>query len=349
MGLMLLYHALLAYGFRIYGDLRLLTMESTAAALLLVLAAVLFPEKSARRDVLIAGADPLGSAFLSGFDRPVLGSVGVEHPGIPYLGDLTRFEEIVARHRPVEVVVGAATAPAIPARVLWQLPVQGISIQTPVSIYERTLRRVPIRGLQPTDLVLSPALRPNSRVMAIQAVYTNLIGLTLLLALSPIMLLLSLLIVVTRSGPILEGIDCAGFQKIPFRFLRFRTFRADGGAGRTVAGKVISKLRLENLPQLINIVRGEMTLFGPAPVRRVFAGWFTRMLPFYGHRFSVKPGILGWAQVHCPDDGMMGELSRLEYDLYYIKKGSPFLDFEILLRTLAAWITRRRPSNDRAE
>lgn len=345
MGVSLLFHALLAYTLRLYCDLGLIAMESVGAALMLVIAQALFPEKGKRRGILIAGDDPMETAFLAGLDPPVLGSVGIEHPGVPYLGDLDRFEDAVHLQQPTHVVVSARKAVAIPARLLWNLQVQGISVQTPFSMYERALKRVSIPGLHPADLVLSPALRANSRVMAIQAVYTNLIGLALLLVVTPVLLILSLLIILTGSGPVLESIDCAGFQKIPFRFFRFHTIRQDGSGVPTFAGKLISRLGLKNLPQLINIVRGEMTLFGPAPVRRVFAVCLTRLLPFYGHRFSVKPGILGWAQVHSPHEGMLSELSRLEYDLYYIKNGSPLMDLEILRRTLVACITRGRWSS----
>lgn len=349
LGLSLVYHAFLAYGFLIFCDVRLLIVESAAATILLVAWQALFPEAAECQEILIVGKDSLSEAFLPKLDRPLLGSVGAEYSGIAYLGDLIRFEEIVHRHLPVEVVIGDGAA-ALPFRVLWQLLMEGISIESSGKLYERVLKRVPIRGLRPKDLVLSRALRANSRVMAIQAVYTNLIGLTLLLALSPVLLCLSLLISLTSKGSVLESVECSGFQKIPFRLFSFRTLRSDGTGVPSFAGSIISRLGLENLPQLINVVRGEMTLFGPAPVRCVSAAWLTDRLPFYGYRFSVKPGVLGWAQVHSRHGNLMGELHQLEYDLYYIKWGSPLLDLEILLRTTGAWLMKllsRNPITNR--
>jgi lipopolysaccharide/colanic/teichoic acid biosynthesis glycosyltransferase len=103
----------------------------------------------------------------------------------------------------------------------------------------------------------------------------------------------------------------------------------------TRAGRVISRLHLTNLPQLINVVRGEMALVGPRAVRQDFAYFLTGLMPFYSHRFSVKPGIMGWAQVNAAGRDMPAdECLQVEYDLYYIKEGSPWLDGQILIEAL---------------
>jgi lipopolysaccharide/colanic/teichoic acid biosynthesis glycosyltransferase len=129
-------------------------------------------------------------------------------------------------------------------------------------------------------------------------------------------------------------VECAGFQYIPFRLLRFRTTPATGDERRTWAGRLISRLGILNLPQLINIVRGDMALVGPRPTRRQFAYRLTETMPFYGHRFSVKPGITGWAQIHAPKgqpNDPPEECRDIEYDLFYIKEGSLWMDIEILI------------------
>jgi len=140
-------------------------------------------------------------------------------------------------------------------------------------------------------------------------------------------------------GPILDRAECAGFQAIPFHRLRFRTRHALHGR-LTWIGKIIEWLRLTGLPQVINIVRGEMAMFGPAPVRKEFADALVTRIPLYARRFSTRPGLLGWAQVHMPR-GVPEATLQLEYDLYYIKECSPSLDFEILLRALLR--ARRTP------
>ena len=99
-------------------------------------------------------------------------------------------------------------------------------------------------------------------------------------------------------------------------------------------GRVLSRLHLVNLPQLLNVIRGDMALVGPRPVRSEFARYLTDAMPFYAHRFSVRPGILGWAQLHAPRGGGPAEECRqIEYDLFYVKEGSLWMDAEIMLES----------------
>jgi lipopolysaccharide/colanic/teichoic acid biosynthesis glycosyltransferase len=178
--------------------------------------------------------------------------------------------------------------------------------------------------------------------MAIQSVYTNLIGLALLLALSPLMLMAAIAVgLFAGPGPVFESFECAGFQYIPFRLQRFRTTRADGTM--TGAGRLITRLHLANLPLLINVVRGDMALVGPRPVRSEFARYLTDVMPFYAHRFSVRPGIFGWAQMHAPKETQLAdECRQIEYDLYYIKQASLWLDGEIVLESMGPSGARER-------
>jgi lipopolysaccharide/colanic/teichoic acid biosynthesis glycosyltransferase len=192
------------------------------------------------------------------------------------------------------------------------------------------------------DVLLSSALRGDSRTMAIQSVYTNLIGLTLLLALSPFLIIVAVAVgLFSGPGPVFKNLECAGFQYIPFRLLRFRTTSLDGT--ETAVGRIISYFHLANLPQLLNVVRGDMALVGPRPVRSDFARYLTAAMPFHSHRFSVKPGILGWAQMHAPKSGQLAdECCQIEYDLFYIKEGSLWMDAEIMLESLAPGRARER-------
>jgi lipopolysaccharide/colanic/teichoic acid biosynthesis glycosyltransferase len=104
---------------------------------------------------------------------------------------------------------------------------------------------------------------------------------------------------------------------------------------RTGIGKLIAALHLTNLPQLINLVRGEMGLFGPEPVRAEFASYLEDLSPVYSIRYSMKPGVFGWAQANSNRGGSVAEESvRIGYDLYYLEYGSPLVDLEILARTL---------------
>jgi lipopolysaccharide/colanic/teichoic acid biosynthesis glycosyltransferase len=164
-----------------------------------------------------------------------------------------------------------------------------------------------------------------------------LIGLLLLLALFPVLAVVTLAVAAfSGRGPTFESAEYAGFQNIPFRLLRFRTLRTDGSGLPTGVGRWISRLHLVHLPGLINIVRGEMALFGPRPARREFAQRLAEVIPLYAVRCSVKPGILGWAQMHLRRaPAPPCEILQIGYDLYYIKRASCLLDPEILIRTLA--------------
>lgn len=294
-----------------------------------------------REALLLIGFDPVAEAVISLLQVPILGVVGARAPSafsnIPFLGDMIRLEEILSEQRPTQIVVSKNWASQIPAALLLQCRVRGITVTDAPALYEKLFYRVHCEDLEPAELLLSPALRADHRTMAIQAVYSNLIGTFFLLMFAPALVLGSLGVAIfSRPGPTFETIDCVGFQNIPFRLLRFRTRRMDGSGRLTLVGAVLSRLRLINLPQIINVIRGEMSLFGPRPVRREFSRCLTALIPFYSLRFCVKPGIFGWAQMHLrkrPEN----EFAQLGYDFYYIKEGSPLLDLGILLGILFNW------------
>jgi lipopolysaccharide/colanic/teichoic acid biosynthesis glycosyltransferase len=208
--------------------------------------------------------------------------------------------------------------------------------------YQELFFRISVENLRPSELVWSPAFRPNRLAMATQTIYSNVVGLVALVCLAPILFVIGILSrLAAGPGPLFERTECAGFQKIPFFRLRFHT-RDSRSGNTTKIGGLIERLRLGNLPQLINIVRGEMTLFGPQPVRTAFMPRLAALIPFYTQKLTVKPGLFSWAQVNARgSDGLCEESLRLEYDIYYLAQCSPSLDFEILVRTLVGG--RRTP------
>lgn len=288
--------------------------------------------------ILFMGFDDLCQRITTVFNQPVVGIWGTSFvpapSGVQMLGLETPFEDAVAMTRPTHIVVGLKSCESrIPADSLLRCRLNGIRITGAPDLYEKLFSRVCCERLQPVDLVLSSGLRGDSRTMAIQAVYNNVVGLAILLAVSPVMLLITAAILLTGGrGSALESSECAGFQYIPFRLQRFRTTHADGS--RTAVGRLIRWLRLVNLPQLINVVRGDMALVGPRPVRSEFARYLSAQMPFYAYRFSVKPGFGGWAQMHLVGRTHPDTRLEIEYDLYYIKESSLWLDMEILLGRL---------------
>lgn len=321
-GINLLLHALMTYAFRSRRTPFLVISGSLFSALLLAAArAWRARTHPVERRVLLIGFDAVAARVMEALEWPIAAIVREKGEDV---------ESALRASSPTHIIISADDwSRRISASTLFHWKQSGGSIEDVGTVYERIFARVCCQRLQPINLLLSASLRGDSRTMAIQAVYTNLVGLFLLLLFAPVILAVALAVALfSGPGPVFESVECAGFQYIPFHFLRFRTTRRDGSI--TKVGRIIRALRLAKLPQLINVVRGDMALVGPIPVRREFALHITELMPFYSHRFSVKPGILGWAQMHAPRHGVADECTQVEYDLYYVREGSLWLDAEIV-------------------
>lgn len=345
MGLNLIIQALLTY-FLIYQHIPLVLIFTGGLLSSTLLAVVTKWMEDhlpvSRQGVLLVGFDPKSYALVRSLGQPIVGVLewGAPLPAIPaelpVLGGIERLAEVVVAKHPSRIVMARENWESeVCARTLLNFRLSGIAVTNIPSLQEKLRYRISAARFKPSDFVLSPALTPNRRAMAIQSVYTNLIGLVLLVVSLPLMLMIALAVAMfSGRGPVFEGAECLGFQKIPFQRFRFRTSRGGRRANVSSVGRLITFLGLENLPQLINVVRGEMALVGPQAVRTVFAERLIELMPFYSHRFTVKPGIFGWAQLHTHRQPFLDESSRIEYDLYYVKEGSPALDLEILVRYL---------------
>ena len=355
-GLNLILHSIMTYALYMRRTpFLIVTGSMVAAALVSGAHYVLAGRRIAARKTLLIGCDPatraiamlLGDQIRAYVPDPDDTAQLPDNPRTtrPLLGHTRRLSpsEIpayVEQESPTNILVGTVHwSRLVSPEFLLKAKASGISVDDAPSLYESMFSRVCCTRLRPMDFLLSASLRGDARTMAIQAVYNNLIGLFFLLSLSPLLLFVSVAVwLADGPGPIFESIECAGFQHIPFRLQRFRTVRTDGSGLPTRLGGYLERWRLADLPQLFNVVRGEMALVGPKPVRLVFAGELTAAMPFFSHRFSVKPGIIGWAQTQEPSHGWGGfplsETDTIEYDLYYIKQGSLWMDVEILVNAL---------------
>jgi lipopolysaccharide/colanic/teichoic acid biosynthesis glycosyltransferase len=355
-GVNLLLHALLTYAFYIRRTPFLISAGGFIAAALLTLRARWTGERErSKKRFLLIGFDSVTQKIYRLFQAPLIGVITAQPmllpAGMPCLGDLSEIEDILKKYKPTNIVVSMKDwARRVPPSLLLNCRLSGVVVEESPAVYEKFFSRVCCERLQPVDVLLSSALRGDSRTMAIQSVYTNLIALALLLALSPILLIICAAVAFfSGPGPLFVSIECAGFQYIPFRLHRFRTTRLDGTGTMTAVGRIISHLRLADLPQLVNVVRGDMALVGPQPVRSEFARYLTNAMPFHSHRFSVRPGIVGWAQMHAPKRGRLpDECCQIEYDLFYIKEGSLWMDAEIMLESLAPRKSAPGKSGDRS-
>jgi lipopolysaccharide/colanic/teichoic acid biosynthesis glycosyltransferase len=228
----------------------------------------------------------------------------------------------IKEHHPDYVVVQEAKR-ELPTALLLELRSGGVAIESAAEFYESALERVSTRHLQPRRFLFGE-LTPKRQNLAIQAIYSNLAVLLMLTVAFPLLLLIMIVLKVTApSQPVFQRWRCAGYNNVPFTLLRFNS--------RSWLGRALRKLRLEGLPQLINVVRGEMSLVGPRPKRVEFAKELTRHIPYYAERLTVRPGLTGWAQIHFPDPDALLEL---EYDLYYTANLSPGFDLRIIIGSL---------------
>ena len=294
-----------------------------------------------RHGVLMLGFDSETYVLVRALGQPVVGVLRAAPATVPaglqVLGAPDRLAAVVADRRPSRIVISAdpESGADLCARALLDCRISGVAVNDSASLSEKVRHRVKVESFPPAEFLLSPALSSSRGAMAVQAIYTNLIGLTLLVAALPVMGAIAVVVILFAGrGPVLERVECLGFQNIPFQRFRFRTHRAGSRREATAVGRFISRLRLEHIPQLINVVRGEMALVGPHAVRTEFADRLVELMPYYSHRFTVKPGIFSWARLHLPRDPIPAETDRISYDLYYVKEGSPALDLEILIRSL---------------
>jgi exopolysaccharide biosynthesis polyprenyl glycosylphosphotransferase len=176
--------------------------------------------------------------------------------------------------------------------------------------------------------------------------FDYLVAFLLLLATAPITILTALAIKLTSSGPVFFRQERVGRNGRIFNVLKFRSMTQDAekagpqwakvnDARVTTIGRFIRKVRIDEIPQVINVLRGEMSFVGPRPERPYFVDQLNAAIPYFDERHRVKPGLSGWAQINYPYGASMEDArNKLSYDLYYLKNGTIFLDFVILLRTV---------------
>ena len=263
-------------------------------------------------------------------DRPA----GTVLDGARVLGSTADLERVVAEVRPARIVVGVRERrEGMPFGELLDLQFRGIEIQPVAELYEAACDRVCVDELLPSQLIFSDELGARRGAIALQAIYSNIVALAGLALLVVLLLPIAAAIQLSSRGPVIEGHLRWGMNLVPFTLYSFRCRRADGQPTRV--GDWLRRLHLDGLPQLVNVIRGEMSLVGPRPHDPAFIPVLMQQMPYYGQRHAVRPGIMGWSQLNCDYGGRLRDARlALEYDLYYIKHMSPALDAYIALHSL---------------
>jgi lipopolysaccharide/colanic/teichoic acid biosynthesis glycosyltransferase len=253
--------------------------------------------------------------------------------GARVLGAAADLERVVAEVRPDRIVVGVAERRrGLPFQKLLDLQFHGMEIQRAGELYELICERVCVAELLPSQLVFSSELGARRGAVALQAIYSNLAALAGLAVLGVWLPPLAIAIKLSSPGPVMEAQPRLGLNMVPFTLRRFRCRAADGRLTRV--GRWLRRAHLDALPELLNVIRGEMALVGPRPHRPEFIPVLMEQIPYYGERHAVRPGIMGWSQLNRGYGGTRDEREALEYDLYYIKHVSPALDAYIVLHSL---------------
>ena len=216
------------------------------------------------------------------------------------------------------------------------------------SFYEHVVQRLPLSQINDEWLLQTEGFSLNTRgsLRRLKRALDVLISLLLLIPAAPIMLITAIVVRLESPGPVIYKQDRVGLFEKEFTVYKFRSMRADAekngavwasahDARVTTFGKFIRKVRIDELPQIWNILKGDMSFIGPRPERMAFVTKLKETIPYYSLRHTVKPGLTGWAQVCYPYGASEDDARRkLEYDLYYIKNMSILLDINIVFKTV---------------
>ena len=312
------------------------------------------------RRVLVLGADKRAK-ILSGLEskarargQEIIGYVSVnpattEIPVDKLLHIETTLLDLVVKNRINEIVLAMDDRrQGFPVSGLLECKMKGIVIRDVVHFLERVKGYIELDMLHPSVMIFSSGFTKAVNPGGSKRLFDIFASLIILIISSPMMVLVTILIWLSSFGrdPVLYRQTRIGLSNVPFEVLKFRSMRVDAekdgvqfakkkDSRVTFIGSFMRKTRIDELPQLFNVLKGEMSFVGPRPERPEFVLGFDHDLPHYSLRHTVKPGITGWAQISYPyGETMEDTRNKLQYDLYYIKNYSIFLDMTILLQTV---------------
>jgi len=242
----------------------------------------------------------------------------------------------------------------LPLRELLDCRLSGIKVIDLASYYQRELGQIRLDSLKAGWLIFGDGFRQGWGRTLIKRLFDIVAATTLLILALPVMLVSALLIVREDGFPVFYRQERVGLNGKLFKVVKFRSMRKDAeGDGKprwaaanddrtTRVGRIIRKLRIDELPQLYCVLAGDMSLVGPRPERPYFVDQLTRDIPFYAVRHSVKPGVTGWAQVSYHYGASVEDaIQKLQYDLYYVKNHTLFLDLVIVFETVGVVLSAR--------
>jgi sugar transferase (PEP-CTERM system associated) len=292
---------------------------------------------------------------VSGFLNPASGrESGAEFSAFPVLGSMEDLETVVRENQISRIVVALEDRRgSLPIRDLVRLRVGGIRVEDAHSTLAALSGRIWLGMVQPSWFIFSNGFHRSRFTLALKRMLDLSFGLLGLALSAPLMALVAAAIRLDSRGPVLYSQERVGYKGRCFRLLKFRSMREDAEAAgaqwaqkndrrATRIGKYLRKFRLDELPQFINVIRGEMSFVGPRPERPVFVDQLRDIISYYDERHSVRPGLTGWAQVQYAYGASIDDAFRkVEYDLFYLKNMSIVFDCVIILKTIRIVLTGR--------
>ncbi|HEV2097882.1 MAG TPA: TIGR03013 family XrtA/PEP-CTERM system glycosyltransferase [Stellaceae bacterium] len=260
--------------------------------------------------------------------------------------DPDALADLAYRRSATEIVVATDDRRGLPVRQLLHGKLAGVKVTDFLDFWERETRTVDLEALRPSWLFYSDGFRCGVVDQIVKRLFDIAISSALLIFSLPLLVVTACLIKLDSPGPVLYRQERVGLRGRVFTIFKFRSMRVDAepdGSPKWAAekdprvtrvGAIIRKLRIDELAQIFNVLRGDMSFVGPRPERPYFVSDLASVIPYYAERHWVRPGITGWAQINYPYGASIEDARRkLSFDLYYVKNQSIFLDFLILLQT----------------
>lgn len=242
----------------------------------------------------------------------------------------------------------------LPTDDLLRCRLAGIGVRERESIYEQVTGKLAVEAMRPSYLIFNEGFSRSNRTDFAKRASDVVLSAFILLLTWPLMLFTALIVRLDSKGPALFSQERVGLNGARFTLYKFRSMRTDAEKATgpvwaqkddpriTRTGRFIRKTRLDELPQLFNVLWGHMSLVGPRPERQVFCDDLARQIPYYNQRHIVKPGLTGWAQINYPyGNTVQDALQKLQYDLFYIKNQSFLFDLSILFQTIKTVVLRK--------
>jgi sugar transferase (PEP-CTERM system associated) len=298
---------------------------------------------------------PEHSLAVCGFidDDPALLGTSIVNPRV--IGLPVEIPQIVSEHKIDRVIVELQDRRGrLPLEELLLLKTHGIAIEDATSLYERITGKIAVENLKPSWMIFNSGFEVSKGMLFQKRILSLVVSTLLLLLFGPVMVLAALLIKLDTRGPVFYRQERVGQDGKIFTLFKFRSmcvgaesgtgpvWSSQGDARVTRVGRILRRTRLDELPQIYNILRGDMSLVGPRPERPHFVKELASLIPFYHLRHAVKPGVTGWAQInYVYGNSVRDAVEKLQYDLFYIKHMSSLLDSVILLQTIKTVLVRQ--------